>query len=86
MPEYTDSEEYVWMVRYFGCLNGGQLPDEMHVVLVKPNDPGADAEEAIRIVKLFHDPHAVIERIAQKWLITADPAADDRRGTNVRLR
>ena len=73
MPEYTDSEEYVWMVRYFGCLNGGQLPDEMHVVLVKPNDPGADAEEAIRIVKLFHDPHAVIERIAKKWLITEDP-------------
>lgn len=61
----TDSETHVWIVKFYGCMNGDQSPDKDHVVVVLADDP----EEAIKMIRVYHDSAAVIEYIHKKWVL-----------------
>ena len=64
----TDSETYIFVVKFYGCLSDGVLPDQDHTVYVRAKE----VEDAIQMIKEHHDDCAVIEYVHKRWLLEKD--------------
>lgn len=63
--ELTNSEKYIWIVKYYGCLSEGQKPDWVHIVAVEAEEP----EEAMAMIRGYHDKSAVFESVKKMWVV-----------------
>ncbi len=62
--ELTDSNTEMWVVRFYGSASEGK-PYSDHVAYVVAES----CEEAMEMVRRFHDPNAEFRKLTQCWLL-----------------
>ena len=65
--ELTNCERYIWIIKYYGSLSGGYREDREHIVAVEAREP----EEAMAMIRRYHDESAVFESVKKMWVVQA---------------